>query len=242
MFAKFVANFLGSSYTIEDLIEKHEEGFRYLHSESLNSYFIPKKTLTQLAAAPPSNLNAVLTRRLASLYEWEDQAPTDLWVEPCPVSGGMMHRVAYPMISSLSFLRSEGHGIWITEDELALIRLHDPSIPGVCSDKPAGAAVEQTASSGSDNEDEEGNEVESGVGGMPAEKGEEGSVGKVWIIPGCIVCDLCENHAPSVFNVTEVTSTIRMESQTNWTGLSADIVRAAVDCPVEVIKYEIAAE
>ncbi len=240
MFAKLVANFLGTRYSIVDLEEKYEEGFRYLHSESQSGYFIPKKTLEQLASAPTSNLNSLLTRRLASLYEWEDQHPVELWAAPCPVSGGMMHRVNYPMISSLGFLRSDGQGIWITAGELELIRLHDPAIAGVCSDKPAGAGAPVAESSGSGDEDEEGNVVESGIGGFPAEKGETGPVSKVWIIPGCIVCDLCENHAPTVFNVTEVTSTIRMEGKDNWTSLSEDIIRAAVDCPVEVIKYEVA--
>ena len=32
---------------------------------------------------------------------------------------------------------------------------------------------------------------------------------KVWIAPGCIVCDACENDCPEVFDVQETTCLIR---------------------------------
>src|SRR5437763_17088259 len=65
-------------------------------------------------------------------------------------------------------------------------------------------------------------------------------VTKVWIAPGCIVCDACENDCPEVFDVQEETCVIRPPAQ------SADFLRpltpsiqiAAEGCPVEVIKYE----
>ena len=34
-------------------------------------------------------------------------------------------------------------------------------------------------------------------------------VTKVWIAPGCIVCDSCENDCPEVFDVQEQTCVIR---------------------------------
>jgi cytochrome b6-f complex iron-sulfur subunit len=65
-------------------------------------------------------------------------------------------------------------------------------------------------------------------------------VTKVWIAPGCIVCDSCENDCPEVFDVQEETCVIRPPAQ------SADFLRpltpsiqiAAEGCPVEVIKFE----
>ena len=62
---------------------------------------------------------------------------------------------------------------------------------------------------------------------------------KVWIIPGCIVCDLCEDTASDVFNVTETTSVVQMPSQPQWGELSDKIIEAAAGCPVNVIKYEL---
>ena len=66
------------------------------------------------------------------------------------------------------------------------------------------------------------------------------AITKVWIAPGCIVCDSCENDCPEVFDVQEDTCMIRPPAQ------SADFLRpltpsiqvAAEGCPVEVIKYE----
>ena len=86
--------------------------------------------------------------------------------------------------------------------------------------------------------DAQGNVVESGVGGS-ASNPDRGTVEKVWIIPGCIVCDACEDASPDVFHVTDTTSVVKMESQPNWTALSESIADAAAACPVNVIKYEI---
>lgn len=65
-------------------------------------------------------------------------------------------------------------------------------------------------------------------------------VTKVWIAPGCIVCDSCENDCPEVFDVQEETCVIRPPAQRTdfLTPLSPSIVTAMEGCPVEVIKIE----
>jgi ferredoxin len=60
------------------------------------------------------------------------------------------------------------------------------------------------------------------------------SVTKVWIEPGCIVCDACEGIFPEVFEVTDTTCLIRSGAPLN-DGLK--ILEAAEACPVEVIKF-----
>ncbi|MBI4564637.1 MAG: ferredoxin [Planctomycetes bacterium] len=81
--------------------------------------------------------------------------------------------------------------------------------------------------------------AESGIQGVEAPTGETGTVSKVWIIPGCIVCDLCEDTAPDVFHVTETTSVVQLDHQDKWGEWSDKIIEAAVGCPVNVIKYEL---
>ena len=61
------------------------------------------------------------------------------------------------------------------------------------------------------------------------------SVKKVWIDPGCIVCDACEGIYPEVFEVLDDTCIIR-ENAPLENGLL--IEEAAEACPVEVIKFE----
>src|SRR5687767_373034 len=63
---------------------------------------------------------------------------------------------------------------------------------------------------------------------------------KVWIAPGCIVCDACENDCPEVFDVTEDTCLIRPPAQKPdfLAPLTPSILIAAEGCPVEVIKFE----
>jgi ferredoxin len=60
------------------------------------------------------------------------------------------------------------------------------------------------------------------------------TVTKVWIEPGCIVCNACEGIFPEVFEVTESTCLIRPGAPLN-DGLK--IQEAAEACPVEVIKF-----
>src|SRR5687767_2737788 len=63
---------------------------------------------------------------------------------------------------------------------------------------------------------------------------------KVWIAPGCIVCDACENDCPEVFDVTEDTCLIRPPAQSPdfLRPLTPSVIVAAEGCPVDVIKYE----
>lgn len=63
---------------------------------------------------------------------------------------------------------------------------------------------------------------------------------KVWIAPGCIVCDACEGECPEVFDVQEETCVIRPEAmKAEFTRpLTPAIIAAAEGCPVDVIKYE----
>jgi ferredoxin len=61
------------------------------------------------------------------------------------------------------------------------------------------------------------------------------SVSKVWIEPGCIVCDACEAIYPEVFEVTDDTCIIRPDAPLNDGLKIQDAVEA---CPVEVIKFK----
>lgn len=70
-------------------------------------------------------------------------------------------------------------------------------------------------------------------GGGEATK-ENFSISKVWIDPGCIVCNACEAIYPEVFEVTDDTCLIRPDAPLD-NGLL--IEEAADACPVEVIKF-----
>src|SRR3954447_17308262 len=63
---------------------------------------------------------------------------------------------------------------------------------------------------------------------------------KVWIAPGCIVCDSCENDCPEVFDVQEQTCIIRPPAMKAdfLKPLTQSIQVAAEGCPVDVIKFE----
>src|SRR5260221_9088884 len=63
---------------------------------------------------------------------------------------------------------------------------------------------------------------------------------KVWIAPGCIVCDACENDCPEGFDVTETTCLIRPPAMNAdfIKPLTPSIIVAAEGCPVDVIKFE----
>jgi NADH-quinone oxidoreductase subunit I len=63
----------------------------------------------------------------------------------------------------------------------------------------------------------------------------EMTISRVWIEEGCIVCDLCEDTCPEVFDVQEETCIIRTDA--DLTKVAA-IIEAAEGCPVDVIKYE----
>lgn len=69
-------------------------------------------------------------------------------------------------------------------------------------------------------------------------------VTKVWIAPGCIVCDACETTCPDVFEVQHDNETciIRPEAlDAEFTKPRTQLIKdAAVECPVDVIKFETA--
>jgi len=69
-------------------------------------------------------------------------------------------------------------------------------------------------------------------------------VTKVWIDPGCIVCDACETTCPDVFEVQHDNETciIRPDAlDAEFTKPKTEtIVEAAEECPVDVIKFETA--
>ena len=73
---------------------------------------------------------------------------------------------------------------------------------------------------------------------------QRGSVTKVWIEPGCIVCNACESSCPEVFHVEVESSTIRAEAlNVEFLSPRTDAIRdAAAECPAEVIKFETAEE
>src|SRR5215213_8355807 len=66
-------------------------------------------------------------------------------------------------------------------------------------------------------------------------------VTKVWIAPGCIVCDACENDCPEVFEVLEDTCIIRPPAQSAdfLRPLTPSVIVAAEWCPVDVIKFDL---
>ncbi len=71
------------------------------------------------------------------------------------------------------------------------------------------------------------------AGGAAAQ--ENFPIKKVWIAPGCIVCNACENIYPEVFEVLADTCIIRPNPPLD-DGLR--IQEASDACPVEVIKFE----
>lgn len=73
-----------------------------------------------------------------------------------------------------------------------------------------------------------------GTGGAEAVAVENFSITKVWIEPGCIVCNACEDIYPEVFEVTSDTCLIRPGAPLD-DGLK--IEESAEACPVEVIKF-----
>lgn len=68
-------------------------------------------------------------------------------------------------------------------------------------------------------------------------------VTKVWIAPGCIVCDACETTAPTVFEVQHDNETCIIRPAAldmEFTKpLTKDIIQSAEECPVNVIKFDL---
>jgi ferredoxin len=57
----------------------------------------------------------------------------------------------------------------------------------------------------------------------------------VTVEDGCISCGVCEETAPKVFEVDDVSTVIE---GVNFADFDAGIREAAEECPVEVIKFE----
>jgi ferredoxin len=61
------------------------------------------------------------------------------------------------------------------------------------------------------------------------------TIKKVWVEEGCTACGLCEELCPDVFTVDDEAS---VKEGVNYSDFEDQIVEAAENCPVEVIKYE----
>ncbi len=68
------------------------------------------------------------------------------------------------------------------------------------------------------------------------------TIRRVWIVEGCIACNLCEDLVPEVFEVPAgETSRVRKGHEKHLKGdreMDERIGEAADSCPVEVIKLE----
>lgn len=62
------------------------------------------------------------------------------------------------------------------------------------------------------------------------------TVTRVWIAPGCIVCNLCEDTCPEVFDVRADSCEVRAGADRHFEAASSRIVQAADECPVDVIR------
>lgn len=60
------------------------------------------------------------------------------------------------------------------------------------------------------------------------------AITKVWVEDGCTSCGLCEGTAPDIFEIDDISEVI---SGADFSGHEDEIVQAAEECPVEVIKY-----
>ena len=63
-------------------------------------------------------------------------------------------------------------------------------------------------------------------------------IARVYVIDGCIVCNLCEDTCPEVFTVTDETSIINQSAEQFYAAKAEQITQAAEECPVEVIKID----
>ena len=64
------------------------------------------------------------------------------------------------------------------------------------------------------------------------------TVTRVRIIDGCIVCGLCEDTCPEVFDVRADTSVVRPSAEEYYPTHALPIIQAAMECPVDVIKVK----
>ena len=61
------------------------------------------------------------------------------------------------------------------------------------------------------------------------------AIKKVWVEDGCISCGLCEATAPKIFEVNKVS---KIKDNASFNKSKNEIIEAAENCPVEVIKFE----
>ena len=64
------------------------------------------------------------------------------------------------------------------------------------------------------------------------------AIKRVWIEPGCIVCNLSSDNCPEVFEVPDGSDTAVVKPGVDYNMLEDKIREAADACPVQVIKFE----
>ncbi len=64
------------------------------------------------------------------------------------------------------------------------------------------------------------------------------AITKVWIEPGCIMCELSVETCSAVFELSDEADSTHVLSDVDFTQYEAEIKEAADGCPVQVIKYE----
>ena len=64
----------------------------------------------------------------------------------------------------------------------------------------------------------------------------------VGVIEGCIICGLCEDTCPQVFCVRDESAVVRQSAEKFYESQTEQIVQAAKECPVDVIKVRRAKE
>lgn len=69
-----------------------------------------------------------------------------------------------------------------------------------------------------------------------AQQDQRAEVRDVFIIEGCIICGLCEDTCPEVFDVQPVSSVVRPSAAKYYRSHALRVVQAAKECPVDVIR------
>jgi ferredoxin len=64
------------------------------------------------------------------------------------------------------------------------------------------------------------------------------TIKRVWIEPGCIMCDQSVENCPEVFEIPLGAESARVKEGIDCSKHEEAIKRAAAACPVNVIKYE----
>ena len=64
------------------------------------------------------------------------------------------------------------------------------------------------------------------------------AINKVWIEPGCILCNLSVDSCSSVFEIPDGSDAAQVKEGVDFSAHDADIRMAAEGCPVQVIQFE----